>query len=180
MHHAGTYFICMKSIIALLVFSYAMLFPMTINAAGGDLQPVPDFNLKRYLGKWYEIARLPAWFEKGLDSVTATYSLKDNGMVKVENAGVKNGKKKQAVGKAKFAVDTSVGYLRVSFFWFFYADYVVIALDDDYRYAMVASSHKYLWILCREPKLDQAVVHDLVEKAKTLGFDVAKLYYTPQ
>ena len=170
----------MKTIIALLVFSSVMLLPMTINAAAGDLQPVPNFNLKRYLGKWYEIARMPASFEKGLDSVTATYSLKDNGAVKVENAGMKKGKTKRAVGRAKFADDSAVGYLRVSFFWPFYADYMVIALDDDYRYAMVASSHKYLWILCREPKLDEAVLHELVNKAKTLGFDVAKLYYTPQ
>jgi apolipoprotein D and lipocalin family protein len=169
-----------KTIGAILVFSIMMLLPITTNSEIGDLQPVPNFNLQRYLGKWYEIARMPASFEKGLDSVTAFYSLKTNGMVKVENAGKKNGKSKRAIGKAKFYGNTAVGYLRVSFFGPFYADYKIVVLDPDYRYAMVASSYKYLWILCREPKLDQAILHDLTDKAKTLGFDVARLYYTLQ
>jgi apolipoprotein D and lipocalin family protein len=101
-------------------------------------------------------------------------------MVKVENAGFKNGKNKVAVGKAKFAGDTATGCFRVSFFGPFYSDYTVIVLDAEYRYALVASSHKYLWILCREPKLDQAIVQTLTDKAKSLGFDISKLYYTPQ
>jgi lipocalin len=84
-----------------------------------NLKPVTSFDLKKYLGRWYEVARLPAWFEKGMTNVTATYSLKENGKVKVENAGLKNGKNKVAIGKAKIAGDSSEGYLKVAFFLFF-------------------------------------------------------------
>ncbi|HEX7511663.1 MAG TPA: lipocalin family protein [Chitinivibrionales bacterium] len=161
-------------------FTVFIMVPMTLSAASKEFTAVSPFDLARYLGTWYELVRMPASFENGLTNVTATYSLKNNGMVKVENAGMKNGKKKTAIGKAKFAHDTNTGYLRVSFFGPFYADYKVIVLDSAYRYAMVASSLKYLWILCREPKLDDAILHDLVDKAKNLGYDVAKLYYTPQ
>lgn len=146
-----------------------------------ELQPVTPFDLGRYLGEWYEIARLPTWFEKDMTHVTATYSLKENGGVKVENAGIKNGKPKVAIGKAKVAKEATAGYLKVAFFLSFYADYKIIVLDTaNYHYAMVASSDDYLWILCREPVLDKAILDSLVNKAKTLGFDTGKLYYTPQ
>lgn len=151
------------------------------NDMKADLKPVMTFDLKKYLGRWYEVARLPAWFEKGMTNVTATYSLKDNGKVKVENAGLKKGKKKVAIGKAKIAGDSSQGYLKVAFFLSFYADYVIIDLDtSNYKWAMVASSYDYLWILSREPVLDKAILDNLVEKAKKMGFDTTKLYYTPQ
>jgi lipocalin len=146
-----------------------------------EIKPVSPFELSRYLGKWYEIARLPAWFEKDMTHVTATYTLKTNGMVKVENAGTKNGKPKVAIGKAKFANETNVGLLKVAFFLFFYADYKIMELDTaGYRYAMVGSSYDYLWILCREPKLDKEILTALVEKAQKLGFNTSNLYYTPQ
>ena len=146
-----------------------------------EIKPVSPFELSRYLGTWYEIARLPAWFERDLTNVTATYSLKKNGMVKVENAGKKNGKPKIAIGKAKFAKETTVGYLKVAFFLSFYADYKIIDLDTvNYQYAMVGSSYDYLWILCREPKLDKAILTALIEKAQKLGFNTGNLYYTPQ
>lgn len=148
-----------------------------------ELVPVSDFNLDRYLGKWYEIARLPAPFEKDLVNVTATYSLKPDGKVKVLNEGykkTKEGKHKRAEGKAKFAKTPDIGYFKVSFFGPFYADYMIIILDPEYRYAMVASGHKYLWILGREPNLDQAVLDDLVAQARELGFATDKLIFTPQ
>jgi lipocalin len=146
-----------------------------------NLKPVTSFDLEKYLGRWYEVARLPAWFEKGMTNVTATYSLKDNGKVKVENAGLKNGKNKVAIGKAKIAGEPTLGYLKVAFFLSFYADYVIIDLDTaNYQWAMVASSYEYLWILSREPVLDKAILDNLVEKAKKMGFDTTKLYYTPQ
>lgn len=144
------------------------------------LQPVTNFDVNRYCGTWYEIARLPASFEKDMIQVTATYSLNDNGTVKVLNQGLKNGKQKKATGRAKFAADHQSGYLKVSFFWPFYADYKIIELDSNYTYAMVASSFKYLWILCREPHLDESIVKKLVDRAQMLGFKTEHLYFTPQ
>jgi len=147
------------------------------------LEPVSGFDLNRYLGKWYEIARLPNPFEKELVNVTATYSLRSDGKVKVVNEGYKKtlyGKHQVAVGKAKFAKSPDKGYLRVSFFWIFYGDYMIVELDPDYQCAMVASSHKYLWILAREPKMDRGVLENLIKRAQELGFDTSKLYFTPQ
>ncbi len=144
---------------------------------------VSGFDLNRYLGKWYEIARLPNRFEKGLVNVTATYSLKENGMVRVLNEGykeTKNGKHAAVTGKAKFAAGSDKGHLRVSFFWFFYADYIIFALDPDYKWALVGSSHKYLWILSREPRMEKELLNSLVIKAKEAGFDTDRLYFTPQ
>jgi len=152
-------------------------------SASPRYEPVTGFDINRYLGKWYEIARMPVWFEKGLVNVTATYSLMDDGKVKVVNAGHKNtkdGKIKVANGKAKFGNSTDRGYFRVTFFWPFYGDYIIVDLDPDYRYAVVASSPEYLWILSREPKMEKELLNSLVEKAKKLGFDTDKLYFTPQ
>jgi lipocalin len=146
-----------------------------------DLKAVTTFDLSKYLGKWYEIARLPAWFEKDMTHVAATYSLKENGGVRVENAGLKNGKPKTAIGKAKIANEATVGHLKVAFFLWFYADYKILALDTvGYQYAMVASSYEYLWILSRKPLLDQGILETLVGKAREMGFDTSRLYYTPQ
>ena len=147
------------------------------------MEPVEGFEIEKYLGKWYEIARLPNWFEKDLIKVTATYELMSNGKVKVTNEGFNTKKEKysKATGKAVFAADTDIGHLKVSFFGPFYADYKVIELDREaYGYAMVASSSKYLWILSRSPQLDDKITQILVDKAESLGFDVGKLYFTPQ
>ncbi len=146
------------------------------------MEPVTHFDLNKYLGRWYEIARMPAGFENNLIQVTATYSLRNDGKVRVENAGVdaRSSKRKMAIGKAKFARNADTGYLKVSFFGPFYADYVILELDQDYRYAMIASSRKYLWILSREPSLEKTTLDRLMEKAKNLGFATEKLYFTPQ
>jgi len=152
-------------------------------SAPPKLEPVSGFDLNRYLGKWYEIARLPTWFERDLVNVTATYSLRSDGKVKVVNEGYKrtrSGKHKVAVGKAKFAKSPDKGYLKVSFFGPFYADYIIVELDPEYQYAIVASSRKYLWILSREPKMDSTVLDKLVKRAQELGFDTSRLYFTPQ
>jgi apolipoprotein D and lipocalin family protein len=146
--------------------------------------PVDSFDLAKYLGTWYEIARMPAPFEKDLVGVTATYSLKPNGMVNVLNQGHKktiDGEKSVANGKAKFAGDTSKGHLKVSFFWIFYGDYIIVDLDkDNYQYALVLSPPSYAWILCRNPTLDKAVLDRLIEKAKGMGYDTSKLIMVPQ
>jgi apolipoprotein D and lipocalin family protein len=146
--------------------------------------PVKGFSLERYLGSWYEIARMPVSFEKDLSKVTATYVLRKDGKVDVINQGyktTKNNKKQVAKGKAKFAASSDIGHLRVSFFGPFYADYIVLALDENYSYAMVTSnSNKYLWILSRTPKLEQTILNGLLAKAKELGFDVEKLIMVEQ
>ena len=142
------------------------------------LKPVSPFELNRYLGKWFEIARLPTWFEKDLSNVTANYSIANDGKVRVENCGVKRGKLKTAIGKAKLAKDPTVAHLKVSFFGPFYADYKIIVLDTvGYQYAMVASSYKYLWVLNREPTMDKAILDRLLVEAQKPGFDTNQLIY---
>ncbi len=153
------------------------------NATETVMEPVRNFEIEKYLGKWYEIARLPNWFEKDLIRVAATYEFLSNGMVKVTNEGYNTRKKKysKATGKAKFAGVENIGHLKVSFLRPFYADYKIIDLDKEgYRYALVASSSNYLWILSRSPQLDNEIIDMLISKAGALGFDVGKLYFTPQ
>lgn len=150
-----------------------------------EFSPVNGFELSRYLGTWYEIARMPVSFERDLVAVTATYGLQKNGTVSVLNQGHKKtiqGTIKKARGKAKFAGKPDVGHLKVSFFWPFYADYIIVALDQkDYQYAMVVSEgFKYLWILSRASRLDASILNGLLDKAKALGFDMQKLYMVPQ
>jgi apolipoprotein D and lipocalin family protein len=161
----------------------AALISIPLPAEGAPkFTPIDNFTLNRYLGTWYEIARMPVFFEKGLSKVTATYALKPDNSVKVTNRGVKeNGKNSEANGKVKFADSTNKGYLKVSFFGPFYADYIIVDLDADYRYALIAGgSTKYLWILSRTPRLDSAVANRLVDKAQKLGFDTSQLIWTKQ
>lgn len=144
-----------------------------------NVQPVRNFELERYLGKWYEIARLDHSFERGLTRVSAEYSLRPDGSVRVVNRGysARDGKWKEAEGKARFVRSPDVGYLKVSFFGPFYGSYVVFDLDhEDYRYSLVSGPDKsYLWILARTPTLDPAIYDRLVQKAAALGFDTGKL-----
>jgi apolipoprotein D and lipocalin family protein len=149
----------------------------------GDLEPVNGFEVERYMGKWYEIYRLDHSFERGLSQVTATYTLQDDGSVKVENFGVKeDGSEDTIVGKALFQGDPTVGSLKVSFFGPFYGGYHVIALDkENYQYAMVAGpSYDFLWILSRTPQLDQETIDALLAQAEESGFDVEGLIFVEQ
>ena len=147
-------------------------------------QPVQDFTLEKYLGKWYEIARMDHSFERGLSNVTAEYSLRDDGGVKVTNRGFKTtaNKWKDAEGKAYFVEEPSIGKLKVSFFGPFYGAYNVIALDEeDYQWALVVGPDtNYLWILSRTPMLDQVVVEQLLSQAKSLGFKTDELIFVTQ
>lgn len=144
-------------------------------------EAVKGFDLERYLGKWYEIARLDHSFERGLTQVTAAYSLRDDGGVRVLNRGydVKKGRWNEAEGKAYFVESPDIGRLKVSFFGPFYGAYNIIELDhENYRYAMIiGNGTKYLWILAREPQLDPAVLAGLLEQARGLGFDTDQLIY---
>jgi len=142
---------------------------------------VTDFSLERYLGTWYEVARLDHRFERGLTQVTATYSMRDDGGVRVLNRGYKEKKSKwsDAEGKAYFVEEPDIGRLKVSFFGPFYGAYNIIALEpENYSYAMVIGNNtKYLWILAREPELEPAVLESLLNKAQKLGFATDELIY---
>jgi apolipoprotein D and lipocalin family protein len=145
------------------------------------VQPVDNFNLERYLGKWYEIARLDHSFERGLSRVTAQYSLRDDGGVRVVNRGYAANKQewKEIEGKAFFVKEPDQGYLKVSFFGPFYGSYIIFALDQkDYNHALVSGPNKsFLWILARTPNLDQKIRDALVMKAAAKGFDTSRLLF---
>jgi len=147
-------------------------------------QPVTGFELDRYLGTWYEIARMDHKFERGLSNVTAEYVLKDDGGVRVLNRGFNADKKtwKEAEGKAYFIGDSDIGQLKVSFFGPFYASYNIIALDQEtYQWSLVTGPDTdYLWILSRTPDLDSSVTDRLVEMAKTLGYQTDALIFVSQ
>ena len=142
------------------------------------VQPVDEFDLQRYLGKWYEIARLDHSFERGLDHVTAEYSLREDGGIRVINKGFStaNNNWKEIEGKAYFVRDPNEGYLKVSFFGPFYGSYVVFDLDKEYQYAFVAGVNKsYLWLLARTPTVSEELIKQFVEKANDLGFETGDL-----
>lgn len=142
---------------------------------------VRDFDAARYLGKWYEIARLDHRFERGLSNVTAHYSMRDDGGIDVVNRGynVATGQWQEAKGKAYFIESPDVGRLKVTFFWPFYGAYNIIDLDQDaYDLALVVGpDYKYLWILARTPQITAAQRARLVGKARALGFPTDDLIF---
>ena len=149
-------------------------------ASTSDIPAVTGFELKRYLGTWYEIARLPHRFERGLDYVRAEYTLEPDGSVKVVNSGIRDGEARSVVGHAE-AKDPTKGELRVSFFRPFYGDYRIIELDPEYRYAVVTgSTRNYLWILSREPRMDKAQLAGILERLGKLGFALEELEFPRQ
>lgn len=147
------------------------------------ITPVTGFNAERYLGKWYEIARLDHPFERGLEQVSAEYSKHDDGDIRVLNRGFNTQKQafEQAKGRAKFVGKTDVGQLKVSFFGPFYGGYNIVELGPNYQYAMIAGNDRdYLWILARTPQLDPAIQQRLVAKAQALGFATDQLIWVKQ
>jgi apolipoprotein D and lipocalin family protein len=149
-----------------------------------SVEPVQGFDLNRYLGKWYEIARLDHSFEEGLDNVTAVYSLRDDGGVNVVNRGFLSKDKvyKEAQGRAYFVNDSDEGYLKVSFFRPFYASYVIFELDQDgYQYAFVSGPDtSFLWLLSRTPTVEQALLDHFIATSASLGFDTEELIFPIQ
>jgi apolipoprotein D and lipocalin family protein len=145
------------------------------------LTPVTEFESDRYLGKWYEIARLDHRFERGLSDVTATYTRRPDGSIAVVNKGWDDQKERwrTATGTARFRGDESVGSLKVSFSWIASGGYHVIALDrENYEWAMVAGpTRDYLWILARQPRLDPQIQAALVEQAAEAGFKTEELIF---
>lgn len=143
------------------------------------LETVTKVDLEKYLGKWYEIAHLPAKFQEGCNETTATYSLLGNGIISVLNECKKNGKVKTARGKAKIDDKTTNAKLKVTFFWPFYGDYWIIKLGQDYEYAVVGTpNRKYLWILSRTPQMDDKLFSEILEFVRVKGFNTANLIKT--
>ncbi|GIU31821.1 lipocalin family protein [Shewanella schlegeliana] len=148
------------------------------------IEPVRQFELPRYLGTWYEIARLDHSFERGLNQVTATYSMRNDGGVKVINRGFSTAEQAwdEAEGKAYFVDSPDIGHLKVSFFGPFYGAYVVYELDKEgYQYAFITSYNRdYLWFLSRSPEADDALKLQFIEQAKSLGFATEQIIWVKQ
>lgn len=166
----------MKKILMVMLLSFTACVGIPEN-----VKPVDNFILEKYLGKWYEIARLDHPFERGLTRVTAEYSLRDDGGVRVLNRGYSDKEQtwKEAEGKAYFVQRPDQGYLKVTFFGPFYGSYIVFELDhDNYQYSLVSGPDKsYLWILARDPEISADLKNILVAKAARLGFDTSKLIF---
>lgn len=162
----------------------AMLFTALQTSAKSfeiDRTTARDVELKRYMGRWYEIARFDHSFERNLEYCEAFYALHDDGTISVTNTGIntKTERRKTAYGKAK--PGDQPGQLRVSFFWFFYSDYNILALDEEYEWALVGSkSERYLWILARTRHLDSKTRNNIVAIAASRGYDTSKLIWVRQ
>lgn len=160
-----------------------LLVCVLLTACVGDADRYPTvtgFEVGRYLGTWYEIARFDHSFERDLDKVSADYSLREDGGLKVVNRGFDTKKQKwhEAIGKAYFVQTPDIARLKVSFFGPFYGAYNVIELDKkDYSYVLITGGKDYLWILSRSPQLSPDIQAQLIAKAQSLGFDTSKLLY---
>lgn len=167
-------FLCMP----MLLFLYGCM------GVPAGIRPVDGFDLDRYLGRWYEIARLDHPFERGLERVTADYSLRDDGGVKVVNRGFSRDEEtwKEAEGRAYFAGGQNEGYLKVSFFGPFYGSYVIFELDkENYQYAFVTGPNRsYLWFLSRTPTVRKGLTDRFITRSRELGFDTDKLIFVEQ
>ena len=166
------------------VFFYSFLIITILYSCSSSIPDgvtaVQQFDKSRYLGKWYEIARLDFKFERNLINTTAEYSLNANGTIKVVNRGydTTTNKWKEASGKAKFAGNESIAKLKVSFFGPFYSGYNVVALDNEYKYALVAGeSLKYLWILSRERTIPNEIKESYLEIARKAGYKTGELIW---
>ena len=159
-----------------------LLLSSCVNVPEG-IEPVENFKVQPYLGTWYEIARLDHSFERGLNQVTANYSLRDDGGIRVLNKGYSSetGEWEDAEGRAYFVDEEDTGFLKVSFFGPFFGSYIIFELDEDYQYSYVSGPDKsYLWFLSRTPEVTDSLKADFEEKARELGFDTDVLIWVEQ
>lgn len=162
----------------LLITSFFMIYSCTTIPKGATA--VTPFNKEKYLGKWYEIARLDFKFERNLNNTTAEYSLRKDGKIKIDNKGYNTKTKqwKQAIGKAKFVGDDNVAKLKVSFFGPFYAGYNVAAIHAEYKYALVFGKNTdYMWILSRETTIPEEVKNNYLKIAQEVGYNTEDLIW---
>ena len=155
-----------------------IFFPMLILCGCRMDAPIPaveNFELARYMGKWFEYARMPNWFEKDMTDVSVEYSIMPDGRVKVVNSGYRNGKLKSITGVAEYTGKDGSGELKVSFFRPFYSPYRIIKLPADYRYSVVVSGKNYLWILSREKTLTPEDRQEITVFLQKNGYDTGKL-----
>ena len=147
-----------------------------------NITPVTSFQIERYLGKWYEIARLDHRFERGLTQISAEYSMRPDGGLKVLNRGYSNEKQEwsEAEGRGYFVQSPNEAYLKVSFFGPFFGSYIVFELDTlNYQYALISGPDKsYFWLFARTPTIDDNLKKKLIAKAAALGFDTTKLIFS--
>ena len=174
-----------KNVFRSIINFFTLLFVMTITTLNAQkLQTVPNVDLNKYAGKWYEIASYPQRFQKGCHCTTAEYTLSEKGYVIVENSCNRDsvkGKQSYIKGKAFVEKNSGNAKLKVQFFWPFKGKYWIIDLADDYSYAVVSHPNKkYLWILSRTSKMDDTVYQEIVSRLKSKGFDLSKLQKTEQ
>ena len=174
----------MNRYIILIVLAIFFIKPCKAQNNMIDRSVVKNLDIEKYIGKWYEIARYDHRFERGLVGVTATYSFRQDGKIKVVNSGFRgtlDGKESVATGKAKIPDPNIPSKLKVSFFLFFYGDYYVMELDSNYQWAIIgSSSDNYLWILSRSPFMEKSLFDDLVNRLVKRGYDVSKLIMVEQ
>jgi len=174
----------MKRVIALIAMSFFIFGCFGTAKSKSPLTVVDSVDLQRYLGKWYEIASYPAWFQKGCTGSTAEYSLSPDGKIQVVNRCRKeslDGPLKESKGKAEVADTATNAKLKVWFFWPFKGNYWIIDLNPDYQWAVVGEpSRKYLWILSRTPTMDETVYQEILGRLPQKGYDPARLRITAQ
>jgi len=169
------FFICS---IVLILFSFASCATIPENAV-----PISDFSLDDYFGTWYEIARIDNKYEKSMIYTTASYLLEKNETIRVINSGYSVDKKewRTITAIARYRKGFNIGELKVSFFYPFYTSYNILAIDDDYSYALVVGSNlKYLWILSRTTTIPENIKEKYLEIAKSLGYNLDKLIWVEQ
>jgi apolipoprotein D and lipocalin family protein len=172
-----------KEILALgsaAIFTATLFVMNSCSSIPKGANAIQDFNKEKYLGKWYEIARLDFVFEKNLNNTTAEYSLNKDGSIKVVNRGYNFIKSKnvESVGKAKFVNDSNEGKLKVSFFGPFYSGYNILAIDSDYKYVLVVGENlKYMWLLSRDTTMPEIIKENYLKMAKDLGYDTSALIW---
>lgn len=171
----------MKAPFHILIRLITSLYLMTTILNAQELRTVENVDLKKYAGIWFEIASFPQRFQKGCECTTAEYTPSDKGYIIVENRCKKNGKESYIKGKAFADKNSGNAKLKVQFFWPFKGKYWIIDLASDYSYAVVSHpNRKYLWILSREPKLDEDVYNGIITRLKEKGFDLSELKVTKQ
>lgn len=172
---------CLFSVISTIVMLTVVIFSFCAcsSTLTVDNTAVSSVDLNRYLGQWYEVARFDHSFERDMEQCTATYTMREDGKIKVLNKGMKHGEWKTSEGKAKLT--DHPGILRVSFFGPFYSDYRILMLAPDYSYALIGgNSDNYLWILSRTPQLEEIMRNRIIKEAQRRGYKTEKLIWVQQ